>query len=272
MLTAQSDWFRLAPLVDSLQPTVDLLLNLAVFMWLGAVCPWDLFAHNEIIPIYRLVTLGVLILLFRRLPVVLAMHRYIRQVEHFSQAAFLGFFGPIGVGAVFYLSICREFLLEEVLVDGKPREDAQRTADAAYIVVWFLVICSIVVHGLSVPVGKAGYHIPHTISSALSITSTLDREQRDLPIPILNLRNRPSTTTVFRNSRVSRGRDTNAPPPQTIFRLGGSVIRPSSPTSNSPQTPGQTWEPDRPVHLVGEDGHLSETLHSSTSGTADLAK
>lgn len=144
MLTAQSDWFRLETLDDSLQPTVDMLLNLAVFMWLGAVCPWDLFAHNDIIPIYRLVALGVLILLFRRLPIVIAMHRYIRQVEHFSHAAFLGFFGPIGVGAVFYLSICREFLLEEMLVDGKPREDAQRTADAAYIVVWFLVICSIV--------------------------------------------------------------------------------------------------------------------------------
>jgi sodium/hydrogen antiporter len=144
MLTAQSDWFRLETLDDSLQPTIDMLLNLAIFMWFGAVCPWDLFAHNDIIPIYRLIALGVLILLLRRLPVVLAMHRYIRQVEHFSQAAFLGFFGPIGVGAIFYLSICREFLLEEVLVDGEPREDAQRTADAAYIVVWFLVICSIV--------------------------------------------------------------------------------------------------------------------------------
>lgn len=254
------DWFRLETLDDSLQPTVDMLLNLAIFMWFGAVCPWDLFAHNDIIPIYRLIALGVLILLLRRLPVVLAMHRYIRQVEHFSQAAFLGFFGPIGVGAIFYLSICREFLLEEVLVDGEPREDAQRTADAAYIVVWFLVICSIVVHGLSVPVGKAGYYVPRTISSALSTTSTFDREQRDLPIPLQSPRSGHSTTTVFRNPRTSRGRDTNAPPPQTIFRLGRSVIHPNSATSDSPQTPG---EPDRPVHLLGEDGNLSETLHST---------
>ncbi|OXV05287.1 hypothetical protein Egran_06945 [Elaphomyces granulatus] len=256
----KNDWFRLETLDDSLQPTVDMLLNLAIFMWFGAVCPWDLFAHNDIIPIYRLVALGVLILLLRRLPVVLAMHRYIRQVEHFSQAAFLGFFGPIGVGAIFYLSICREFLLEEVLVDGEPREDAQRTADAAYIVVWFLVICSIVVHGLSVPVGKAGYYVPRTISSALSTTSTLDREQRDLPIPLQSPGSGHNITTVFRNPRTSRSRDTNAPPPQTIFRLGRSVIHPNSATSDSPQTPG---EPDRPVHILGEDGHLSETLHST---------
>lgn len=129
---------------DSLQPTIDMLLNLAIFVWFGAVCPWVLFAHNNIIPIYRLIALGILILLFRRLPVVFAMHKYIHQIEQVSQALFVGFFGPIGVGAVFYLSVCRQFLLEEMIVDGEVRADAARTAEVTYIVVWFLVICSIV--------------------------------------------------------------------------------------------------------------------------------
>lgn len=129
---------------DSLQPTIDMLLNLAVFVWFGAVCPWALFAHNDIIPIYRLIALGILILLFRRLPVVFAMHKYIHQIEQVSQALFVGFFGPIGVGAVFYLSVCRRFLLEEMIVDGEVRADAAKTAEVTYIVVWFLVICSIV--------------------------------------------------------------------------------------------------------------------------------
>jgi NhaP-type Na+/H+ or K+/H+ antiporter len=129
---------------DSLQPTIDMLLNLAIFVWFGAVCPWALFAHNDIIPIYRLVALGILILLFRRLPVVFAMHKYIHQIEQVSQALFVGFFGPIGVGAIFYLSVCRQFLLEEMIVDGEVRADAAKTAEVTYIVVWFLVICSIV--------------------------------------------------------------------------------------------------------------------------------
>lgn len=128
---------------DSLQPTIDMLLNLSVFMWFGAVCPWSSFLDNKIIPIYRLVFLGILILLVRRLPVILAMHKYIHQIEHLSQAAFVGFFGPIGVGAIFYLSISREYLLE-IKVDGKVREDAQQVAEAVNVVVWFLVICSIV--------------------------------------------------------------------------------------------------------------------------------
>lgn len=128
---------------DSLQPTIDMLLNLAVFMWFGAVCPWSSFLHNDVIPIYRLIFLGILILLVRRMPIIFAMHKYIHQIEHFQQAAFVGFFGPIGVGAIFYLSISREFL-REITVDGQVREDAQNVMDAVNIVVWFLVVCSIV--------------------------------------------------------------------------------------------------------------------------------
>jgi NhaP-type Na+/H+ or K+/H+ antiporter len=59
------DWFRLETLDDSLQPTIDMLLNLSIFIWYGAIAPWALFANNTVIPIYRLVFLGILILLFR---------------------------------------------------------------------------------------------------------------------------------------------------------------------------------------------------------------
>ena len=128
---------------DSLQPTIDMLLNLSIFMWFGAVCPWATFVKNDIIPIYRLVPLGVLILLFRRVPIVYAMHWKITQIEEKQQALFVGFFGPIGVSAVFYLYISLEFLAQ-VTVDGVMREDASRLAEAMTVVIWFLAMCSIV--------------------------------------------------------------------------------------------------------------------------------
>lgn len=138
------DWFRLETLDDSLQPTIDMLLNLSVFMWFGAVCPWSSFLKNtDIIPIHRLIILGVLILLFRRLPVVFGLHRFIHQIEEKRQAIFVGFFGPIGVSAVFYLYISLEFL-ETIVVDDVPRADAANLADTIRVVVWFLAICSIV--------------------------------------------------------------------------------------------------------------------------------
>ena len=142
-LPSTSDWFRLETLDDSLQPTIDMLLNLSVFMWFGAVCPWPNFLYNDVVPLYRLVFLGILILLFRRLPVVYAMHWKIQQIEEKQQALFVGFFGPIGVSAVFYLYISLEFL-SQITVNGVVREDAANLQDVITVVVWFLAICSIV--------------------------------------------------------------------------------------------------------------------------------
>lgn len=131
---------------DSLQPTIDMILNFSVFMWFGAVCPWASFAHSDIIPIYRLIFLGVLILLLRRIPIIYLLHKHIRQIEGWQHMLFTGFFGPIGVGAIFYLHVAIEFL-RQVTVDDVIREDAARLTEDLKVVVWFLAICSIV--GLS---------------------------------------------------------------------------------------------------------------------------
>ncbi|MCJ1438314.1 hypothetical protein MMC27_007702 [Xylographa pallens] len=216
------DWFRLETLDDSLQPTIDMLLNLAVFMWFGAVCPWATFLHNDVIPLYRLVILGIVVLLFRRLPVVYAMHWKISQIEEKHQALFVGFFGPIGVSAVFYLYISLEFL-GEITVDGVVREDAAKLQDVMTVVVWFLAICSIVVHGLSVPLGKLGYHLPRTISSAI--------ESRDIdepePFHISEHVQRGEEQILRQRRRLPKEqRGPDIPPPRPVFKIGGSVIRP----------------------------------------------
>lgn len=102
-----------------------------------------MFLNNDVIPIYRLIFLGILVLLFRRVPIVYAMHSKIRQIEEKRQALFVGFFGPIGVSAVFYLYISLEFL-HEITVDGVERKDAVRLGEVMTVVIWFLAICSIV--------------------------------------------------------------------------------------------------------------------------------
>ena len=140
------DWFRLETLDDSLQPTIDMLLNVAIFMWYGAVCPWSSFIGNPVIPLYRLVPLGVLVLLLRRLPWVFAIHKYIPQIQEVRQAIFVGFFGPVGVSAIFYLYITLEFV-ETLTVDGGLRSDVMSLHDAVIVIVWFIAICSIVSTG-----------------------------------------------------------------------------------------------------------------------------
>ncbi|KAJ6188880.1 hypothetical protein N7519_003788 [Penicillium mononematosum] len=258
----QDDWFRLETMDDSLQPTIDMLLNLSVFMWFGAVCPWSSFLNNSVIPIYRLIFLGILILLVRRLPIVFAMHKWIPQIDHVAQAAFVGFFGPIGVGAIFYLSVSLEFL-RKIQVEGNVPEDVKQVMETIQVVVWFLVICSIVVHGLSVPVGKAGYNLPATISNVISI-STSTYEERE-PVPISNTSHTHSTATPPTTAPLTTGEDASyrsrkrgfrsAIPRPPFFGIGGSVIPPRSP-SHQPGV-GQPDEPERHVQLV---------IHQTTSG------
>lgn len=189
------DWFRLETLDDSFQPTLDMLLNLSVFMWFGAVCPWSSFLHNDVVSLARLIGLGILILLLRRLPVIFALHYQIWQIEAWQEMLYTGFFGPIGVSAIFYLYIAREFV-SHITVTGENgtgevvRSDAAELAEVILEVVWFMSICSIVVHGLSVPLGKLGYHMPRRVIDAVSSrasarqsTSSFQLEQGTPPSP-----------------------------------------------------------------------------------------
>ena len=59
------DWFRQETMDDSLQPTIDMLLNISIFLWFGCVAPWSMFAHNDVVPVWRLIILGILVLALR---------------------------------------------------------------------------------------------------------------------------------------------------------------------------------------------------------------
>lgn len=210
-----------------------MLLNISVFLWFGAVCPWASFRSNDVIPIYRLIFLGILILLFRRVPIVFAMHKKIREIEQVQQAIFVGFFGPIGVSAIFYLYVSLDFL-RQVTVDGVVREDAQRLSEVMRVVIWFLAICSIVVHGLSIPLGKLGYHFPRTISQALSS----DREDDE---PDIHLRRHHPPSQIRR--RRKNGRDHQPSP--AVFKIG----RPTQSQDTENGVLEHPEEPARPIHF-----------------------
>jgi sodium/hydrogen antiporter len=255
------DWFRLETLDDSLQPTIDMLLNLSIFIWYGAVCPWASFRHNDVMPIYRLIFLGILILLFRRIPSILLLHKQIWQIEHLQQALFVGFFGPIGVSAIFYLYVSIDFL-DQVTVNGEVREDAKRLKDVMTVVIWFLAICSIVVHGLSIPIGKLGYQIPRTISSALS-TSFENTEPQNV-----RLREDPHSASAPGRPGLRQRRNGQEPPPQGVFKLGGSTIR--SENNSRVQSPASP-EPSRPINFVSATNSAHDTPKDSPKLSAQVS-
>lgn len=148
-----SDWFRDKTAPDSFEPTVDMLLNMAAFIYLGAACPWESLSHyshgnvESHFPVWRLILLSVAILTLRRIPVVMSLYKtglLSPNVSRLKEAFFMGFFGPIGVSAIFYLHIALEFLRKHVGEEGNLREDTKRLFHMIQSCVWFIVLSSVV--------------------------------------------------------------------------------------------------------------------------------
>lgn len=89
---------------------VNRFLVLPLFIGLGVVLPWAAWADLG----WRGPALVVGVLLLRRLPAVWALRRPLGLGR--SDAAFLGWFGPIGVSAVFYLAMEAEGLAVDPVV------------------------------------------------------------------------------------------------------------------------------------------------------------
>ena len=87
---------------------IDLLFNLSFFVYYGAIIPWDMMNAPELTVVpWRLVVIAILILLFRRIPIMLALKPIIPDIRTWREALFCGHFGPIGVGAIFISILAR---------------------------------------------------------------------------------------------------------------------------------------------------------------------
>lgn len=120
------------------------------FAWIGAVMPWKEFHQPEITGITWPVLLGLsfAVLFFRRIPAIFMAYKLLpRTIANWSEALFAGYFGPIGIGAVFYLEHTKHLIPHD---HGDPEERA--LLGAMVPVVYFLVLFSIVIHGISIPI------------------------------------------------------------------------------------------------------------------------
>ena len=57
--------------------------------------------------VWKLVVLGILVLLFLRIPIMMALNPLIPDIKTWREALFAGHFGPIGVGALFVAILAR---------------------------------------------------------------------------------------------------------------------------------------------------------------------
>lgn len=87
----------------------------------------------------------------------MALSKFIPAITNFKEALFAGHFGPIGVGAVFYIEVA----LREIPNDGS--RDRLR---ALYTpVVLFIVFSSVLAHGVTIPIAKLGPNVVRRTTS-----------------------------------------------------------------------------------------------------------
>lgn len=115
---------------------INRFLVLPVFVVIGAILPWQEWADLG----WRGPVLVIAVLLLRRLPILIALHRPLRL--RWPDTLFLGWFGPVGISAMFYLTLEAE------------RHQVNPTLIAAGMLI---IAASTVAHGVTAVLGRVLY-------------------------------------------------------------------------------------------------------------------
>ncbi|KAF9580287.1 hypothetical protein BGW38_003129 [Lunasporangiospora selenospora] len=163
---AWDDWFSNEIAEAHIQEIIDMLLNLACFVYIGASIPFASFGDSALqLTVWRLVVLAILILVFRRLPFMLGLKPLIPALTSYREAAFAGWFGPVGVGAVFFTKVTALMTSPEHLGEDPHNADRlNRVREVIFPVVMFLVLSSVLIHGITVPLLHLQYKYTRTWS------------------------------------------------------------------------------------------------------------
>lgn len=244
---------------DEVNSSIDVLLNFGGFMYIGAILPWSEF-NSDIMGITpgRLITLGLLVLLLRRIPAMMVIYKAMPStVKSWEEALFMGYFGPIGIGAVFYVEHAHRLFPKLDAVETHEEEDLLR---AMRPVVYFLVLFSIVVHGLSIPALESIYRWRGVQPIVELEPSMVRRRSVSEPLPP-NSHVDPRYGSVVRHNRFPRviSRD-------GIDDLEGGWSRSRNVSVSKPVSRGVSWisrpgsgvtsrgrpMPDPPVWRLGD--------------------
>ena len=91
-------YFNLQTEHDAFSSILDLVLNCACFIYIGAWLPFNDWDITEIgISPWRLVLLVLVILALRRIPSILILYKWMPEVSNWREALFCGHFGPVSL-------------------------------------------------------------------------------------------------------------------------------------------------------------------------------
>ncbi|KAG1775354.1 Cation/H+ exchanger [Suillus placidus] len=154
---------------DAFFSVIDYVLNCCCFIYIGAWLPFYAYDSPEYdITPWKLVLLVIAIMVLRRIPFLLAIYKFVPEITCWQEALFSGHFGPMGVSAVFVSALA---LTRLPTPENPPADQAQYLAATIQPIVSFVVLGSIIIHGLSIPFFNVGL-VAHSRTPSFSKTST----------------------------------------------------------------------------------------------------
>ncbi|KAF8535761.1 Sodium/hydrogen exchanger family-domain-containing protein [Trichophaea hybrida] len=215
-------WFSQKTEESHVSNVIDLLLNLAFFVYFGSIIPWASYNRPDwsITP-WRLVVIALFVVLFRRIPIMVALKPIIPDIKTWREALFAGHFGPIGVGAIFVAILARAELetgaTTPLAVLPPPGHENYIIIELIWPITTFLVLASIIVHGSSIAVFTLGKHI-NTMRITMSYTTANEEPNWLLRLPRLT----PKASMSIRKPDPDESSDEKfAYPPGTLPPPGG---------------------------------------------------
>lgn len=167
------DWLDRSDEETSFMDSLDVFLNIGYFIYFGTLVPWDQFNNVDLgMNAWRLILLAIVFLTLRRFPAVIMHYKLNPEIHSLKEAIFVGHFGPIGVSGMFACILAIADLETTSLkikhgpIVGNVAENIEwsNLTNTVFTMVCFLVVVSIIVHGLSaaaiVLYEKAGYRFP----------------------------------------------------------------------------------------------------------------
>ncbi|KAI9470310.1 hypothetical protein LPJ78_000472 [Coemansia sp. RSA 989] len=152
------DWFRVEIEDTGLQEALNGMLSMTFFLYFGAIMPWSDYTSENVLHPWRIVLVILLVLLLRRLPVLMLSYKLIPAVRTWQDALFAGWFGPMGVSAVFYA-------VETIKqIDEHDDLRASRVRKIVFPVVCAIVFGSVIIHGITIPLVLMGRRMGTTLA------------------------------------------------------------------------------------------------------------
>ncbi|KAH7927587.1 Sodium/hydrogen exchanger [Leucogyrophana mollusca] len=138
---------------DTFTTIIDYILNCACFIYIGAWLPFSSYESPTLgITPGRLVVLLISILVLRRIPPLFLLYKFVPELDTWRDGLFAGHFGPV----LFVSSLA---ITRLPVPQIPPTDQAEFLAATLQTIVSFIVLGSIVVHGLSIPLISVWYRL-----------------------------------------------------------------------------------------------------------------